>query len=218
MNQIALRRRGVQKKDDNLSNFTLLYVGNYLVKNTYINRGSETSYNGWSSSDYIDVSGYKYLAGFDSVFMTYTNVYNAYYDINKNPISINNSSGIIPEGAKFFRTSQSTSNMSSCYILLSKEVVEAQTAELFQTDSYVDNGIVKEYTGWNTYKVIPSTKNIFVANNIYQASYYEDGRLFEHSKNMLSVPAGGYALVSNNRNDLKYIPVDEYEYIELKKV
>lgn len=213
MNLGIMRRRDVMIGDND--KLTLLWVKNVLVPNTYINKGVETKYSGWTSTDYIDISGYKHLASFDNIFREFVNVYNAFYDENKTIISYNVRTGIIPSNAKYFRTSQNNQTMSRCYLLLCKEEFHLEDAELFDSNKYVNNGIITNYSGWNLFKAIPSTAHIFSGTNIYQASYDINDSLFDHTKNMLSIPQEGYVLLSNNSNSAKYISVDNYKYIEI---
>ena len=88
-----------------------------LIPNVYIdlNNGSEISYNGWSATDYLDISdnsdGVVYRLG-----KIAQNVYNAFYDTNKNFISSFNGVGynggnIIPNNAVYVRFSGGNTSM-----------------------------------------------------------------------------------------------------------
>ena len=85
--------------DGNLKNNTLIGTG-----------GVETAFNGWSSTDFIDVSGLEeiYLNG-----LQLSDSYNAWYDSGKNYISMFAQSYklTIPANAKYMRLSQQTYRM-----------------------------------------------------------------------------------------------------------
>lgn len=87
------------------------------VPNVYIdlNNGSEIAYNGWSATDFIDISsitdGVVYRLGQISV-----SVYNAFYDTNKNYISGfqgvgYNGGNTIPNNAVYVRFSTATGSL-----------------------------------------------------------------------------------------------------------
>lgn len=95
------------------------------VANVYIEGSTETSYNGWSATDYIPVkSNTLYLIKNYGV----SNRYNAYYDSSKNPVknsaslgsSYNNGEGysifLTPNDASYIRLSAATSNVTSLEI------------------------------------------------------------------------------------------------------
>ena len=86
-----------------------------LIPNTFIdNGGVETSYNGWTSTDFIDISAYSTLY----TIMLYDN-FNAFYDANKTFISMFSTTSqvvIVPTGAVYARFSDPTSNMSSAKV------------------------------------------------------------------------------------------------------
>lgn len=89
-----------------------------LISNIYIDtsNGSEIAYNGWSATDFIDISdnsdGVIYRLGRISQA-----TYNAFYDSEKNFISsiptvgINNGGNTIPANAKYVRFSNTTTAM-----------------------------------------------------------------------------------------------------------
>ena len=88
-----------------------------LIPNVYIdlNNGSEIAYNGWSATDYIDISdntdGIVYRLG-----QIGGSVYNAFYDTNKNFISSFNGVGYnggntIPANAVYVRFSNTNTSM-----------------------------------------------------------------------------------------------------------
>lgn len=87
------------------------------VPNVYIdlNNGSEIAYNGWSATDFIDISsitdGIVYRLGQIS-----GSVYNAFYDTNKNYISGfqgvgYNGGNTIPNNAVYVRFSTATGSL-----------------------------------------------------------------------------------------------------------
>lgn len=88
-----------------------------LIPNVYIdlNNGAEIAYNGWSATDYIDISdnsdGVVYRLG-----QIGQNVYNAFYDANKNFISSfggvgYNGGNTIPNNAVYVRFSGGNASM-----------------------------------------------------------------------------------------------------------
>lgn len=83
-----------------------------LVSNIYIdkNNGREVSYNGWSATDYIDISGQTTVYRSGKIVGA---DYNAWYDSSKNFISGfgSGSADTVPANAAFVRYSQSTSIM-----------------------------------------------------------------------------------------------------------
>lgn len=92
-------------------NYTDSRFDGTLKANTYIDAGGvEVSYNGWSSTDFIDVSDLEeiYLNG-----SQLSEAYNAWYDSGKNFISMFGMSYklTIPANAKYMRLSQSTDIM-----------------------------------------------------------------------------------------------------------
>ena len=83
-----------------------------LVANTYIDAsGNEISYNDWSSTDYIDVSGVNTIYYCGNV--TSDTEWNYWYDSSKNPLSRLLLSSIItrPNNAVYVRFSKTTSEM-----------------------------------------------------------------------------------------------------------
>lgn len=92
-------------------NYTDSRFDGTLIANTYIATGGvEAPYNGWSSTDFIDVSGLEeiYLNG-----SGLSDSYNAWYDSGKNFISMFAQSYklTIPANAKYMRLSQQTYRM-----------------------------------------------------------------------------------------------------------
>jgi len=82
-----------------------------LIPNIYIERnGSETSYAGWSATDYLEIPNVStiYRAG-----PITTASYNAWYDENKNFISFFGTGSIdtVPSNAKYVRYSNTTNTM-----------------------------------------------------------------------------------------------------------
>lgn len=83
-----------------------------LIANTYIdvNTGSQLSYNGWSSTDYIDINSAEKLYRCGSI----VNVnYNAFYNSSKAYISGFGAGSITnaPANAKYVRLSGETNQM-----------------------------------------------------------------------------------------------------------
>ena len=88
-----------------------------LISNTYIdeNNGTEVSANGWSATDFLTVRGNS-LVFLGGILGYGTNIYNAFYDENKNYVSRltlprTADSGtpiVIPSNAKYMRISCQT--------------------------------------------------------------------------------------------------------------
>lgn len=92
-------------------NYTDSRFDGNLIDNTYIAAGGvEAPYAGWSSTDFIDVSG------LEEIYLNGSNLnqnYNAWYDSGKNFISMFGMSYklTIPANAKYMRLSNSTAIM-----------------------------------------------------------------------------------------------------------
>ena len=88
-----------------------------LISNTYIdeNNGTEVSTNGWSATDFLTVSGNS-LVVVGCILGYGTNVYNAFYDENKNYVSRltlpraadSGAPIVIPSNVKYMRISCQT--------------------------------------------------------------------------------------------------------------
>ena len=86
-----------------------------LIPNVYIKSdGSTEAYNGWSATDFIEVT-----AGETIYYKSTANLtYGCWYDSNKNYLSAvtfsqsNYNNITVPSGAAYFRTSGNTSNIS----------------------------------------------------------------------------------------------------------
>lgn len=92
-------------------NYTDTLWDGTLIPNIYIEtNGEETSYNGWSATDYLEIPNVSliYRAGHIT-----SASYNAWYDENKTFISSFGTGSIdtVPNNAKFVRYSHSTSSM-----------------------------------------------------------------------------------------------------------
>ena len=86
-----------------------------LIANTYIDgNGVEQTYNGWSSTDYLDIDGQS------TIFVCgTTGQYNAWYDSSKQFIqSVTVGAGVlaVPSGAKYIRISDNTATMANVYV------------------------------------------------------------------------------------------------------
>lgn len=85
-----------------------------LIANKYINKtnGQEVAYNGWSCTDFLEISG-NTNSSLYRLNIIYLADYNAFYDSNKNFISGFGSGYVdtIPNNAKYVRYSKTTANM-----------------------------------------------------------------------------------------------------------
>ena len=91
--------------------FEKVYFGT-IIPDTYISNtnGQEIPYGGWSSTDYISISGNEM-----SVDLVRDDIYNAFYDSEKHFISSFNTYNMpitIPSNAKYVRFSLQTGNIS----------------------------------------------------------------------------------------------------------
>lgn len=115
------------------------------VTNVYIEGSTETSYNGWSATDYIPVkSNTLYLIKNYGV----SNRYNAYYDSSKNPVknsaslgsSYNNGEGysifLTPSNASYIRLSAATSNVTSLEIYEIENKIPANSYSISSNGTY----------------------------------------------------------------------------------
>lgn len=106
-------------------NFTDSLFDGTLIANKYIKNdtGVETTYNGWSATDYLDVSGITeiYVSG-DMLQVSATNrKYNAWYDSSKATISTFNitSKLTVPSSAKYLRLSCTTADITGTKLFVS---------------------------------------------------------------------------------------------------
>ena len=114
-----------------------------IIPNTYISNanGTEVSYNGWDSTNFIDIGD---IGGFISVSENGSSIYNVYYDSNKTFLSSftilsDENLYIIPTNAKYMRVSGSRTFMSEIIIKrVSKEQIRLNDLIYKQTlaDSY----------------------------------------------------------------------------------
>lgn len=98
-----------------------------LIPNCYIDSkspGAEIPYNGWSATDYVDISGASTIKANPSFS---SSGWNAFYDADKNWISafsLSNGSDVnVPSNAKYIRVSNSTGAMNSL-VLSSGETLD----------------------------------------------------------------------------------------------
>lgn len=84
-----------------------------MIPDTYIERdGSQVSWCGWSSTDYLDISGATKLYRYGYIGSA---SWNAFYNANKGYVSGLSSGGItnVPSNAKYVRFSAETSSITS---------------------------------------------------------------------------------------------------------
>ena len=189
-----------------------------LIANTYIdqNTGNQQGYNGWSSSDYIDVEGFNYIQ-MPYPFRDSDYKYGAYYDKDKKRIS-NTASLTIPSNAKYVRLSSTTSNFTNVW-LFKKQLI---TTDIYRANSYVEtNGIIKSYNGWNILNT-DSEYNyfycwIYAQNYRYQAAYNADGSVYQSGSGFLQKPEGGKVLLSDGNTSITYYAGYNYMYKDMNK-
>lgn len=89
------------------------YIKGTLIPNTYINSsGAAVSYNGWSATDFIEVTAGETI----NVASSFNSSYNCWYDSGKNKITtfspeLGYNSMTVPTGAAYVRFSESDSKM-----------------------------------------------------------------------------------------------------------
>lgn len=189
-----------------------------LIANTYIdqNTGNQQGYNGWSSSDYIDVEGFNYIQ-MPYPFRDSDYKYGAYYDKDKKRIS-NTASLTIPSNAKYVRLSSTPSNFTNVW-LFKKQLI---TTDIYRANSYVEtNGIIKSYNGWNILNT-DSEYNyfycwIYAQNYRYQAAYNADGSVYQSGSGFLQKPEGGKVLLSDGNTSITYYAGYNYMYKDMNK-
>lgn len=105
------------------------YIGLYLIDNTYINNstGEETPYNGWQSSDFVDLMGAESITVQSSV----SSIYNCWYDANKAKTGSNFTVGAsaettlsVPSGAKYIRLSNTAAGMANTKVYIAKGILD----------------------------------------------------------------------------------------------
>ena len=101
----------------NLTNQTIgLHLPFTLKANTYIHAddGREVTYSGWSSTNFIDVSGIDYVSAFGV-----TGPWSCWYKEDKTFLSNHEFNGApvkVPDGAKYLRLSQEDSIMNNLIV------------------------------------------------------------------------------------------------------
>lgn len=223
----SIKIYGVQNEDFNGSiNLNLLeykmILGNTLYnpdnnsKNTYINGGNGvlTSYSGWQSSEYIDVSNTNKIVVYTQESLPEN--WNSFYDENKTFVKTLNFSGYtkkfkaslgtyviitIPENAKYLRLSAANATMTALNI---KEYQEAEINELnieniqigenihnTETDTvntYIDkSGNQVTYSGWTSsdYMYIGDYDTWFIVGN-KSGFLTEWNALYNENKSLVS--------------------------------
>lgn len=193
-----------------------LYNPDNNSKNTYINseNGALTSYSGWQSSEYMDISNYNKIVIYSQGNLP--DSWNAYYDENKNFIKSINISGYtkkyksslgtyviipIPEDAKYLRVSASNEVMKALNI---DEYQEDEISELnnenLQTGENIHNtetdivntyltkdGVLTNYSGWTSsdYMYIGDYDTWFIVGN--KSSFLTEWNiLYDENKNVLT--------------------------------
>jgi hypothetical protein len=193
-----------------------LYNPDNNSKNTYINSGNGalTSYSGWQSSEYIDVSNTNKIVVYTQGSLPES--WNAFYDENKKFVKSLNLSGYtkkfkatlgtyviitIPENAKYLRLSAANATMTALNI---KEYQEAEINELnieniqvgenirnTETDivnTYIDkSGQQVTYNGWTSsdYMYIGDYNTWFIVGN--KSSFLTDwNALYNENKSLVS--------------------------------
>ena len=109
---------------------TGLHLPFTLKANTYLNadNGSEIAYAGWSSTDFIDVSGIEYISAFGV-----TGPWSCWYKEDKTFLSNHEFNGApvkVPAGAKYLRLSQVDSIMNNLRVTGEKNSLMAILAEI----------------------------------------------------------------------------------------
>ena len=184
-----------------------------LIANTYINEnsGAQQNYGGWSSSDYIDVEGFKYIQ-VPYPFSKSNYKYGAYYDKDKRRIS-NTSSFVIPSNAKYVRLSTVTSTFTNVWLFKR----QLTTTDIYRANSYIEtDGSIRAYNGWNIFNT-ESVYNYFYCwiysqSYRYQASYNADDTVYQSGKGFLERPEGGKVLLSDSNTSITYYAGYNYEY------
>ena len=193
-----------------------LYNSENNSLNTYINssNGALTSYSGWQSSEYMDISNYNKIVIYSQGNLP--DSWNAYYDENKNFIKSINISGYtkkyksslgtyviipIPEDAKYLRVSASNEVMKALNI---DEYQEDEISELnnenLQTGENIHNtetdivntyltkdGVLTNYSGWTSsdYMYIGDYDTWFIVGN--KSSFLTEWNiLYDENKNVLT--------------------------------
>ena len=176
-----------------------------FIPNTYITTsGAEVSYNGWSSTDFIDLDGYAY------VIFENNGDYWDFYDSNKNPIgrsALTDFKCQIPANAKYLRISDRTTKMDNNYIpILSKIDIDATTlSNIYQSNAYVGtNGAIVQYSGWNVFKVdISQYYGYWEVRRSSNAVYKADDTCTAYFKQFFQSQGNSYVLTSINGTSVK---------------
>ncbi len=196
--------------------YDIIEIHPKLIANTYINQnnGVQQNYGGWSSSDYIDVEGFKYIQVPYPFPQNYYK-YGAYYDKDKKRIS-NTSSLVIPSNAKYVRLSTDTASFTNVW-LFERQLT---TTDIYRANSYIEtNGSIRAYNGWNTLNT-ESVYNyfycwIYAQSYRYQASYNADGSVYQSGTGFLQKPEDGKVLLSNNSSSITYYAGYNYMYLDM---
>lgn len=127
------------------------------VQNKYINQnnGNEVSYNGWSATPYLDISGAGVVAPCHNLgealgMNIYRGFYNASYQYLGRGTDISGVGITPPSGAKYARFSYSGLNPK--YFFVATDNAHIISPSLYAEDTYVERSQIISYTGWNTYK------------------------------------------------------------------
>ena len=205
----------VWKKGESVD-YDIVEVHPKLIANTYINQntGAQQNYNGWSSCDYIDVEGFKYIQ-VPYPFSKSNYKYGAYYDKDKKRIS-NTASLTIPSNAKYVRLSTDTASFTNVWLFKR----QFTTTDIYRANSYIEtNGSIKAYNRWNILNT-DSEYNYFYCwiyeqSYRYQASYNADGSVYQSGKGFLEKPEGGKVLLSDNHTSITYYAGYNYMYLDM---
>ena len=172
-----------------------------LINNVYITpNGRETAYSGWKATDYIDISGFKFV-------YIYNNSYWSFYDQSKSPIGRTADvfgKKTIPTNAFYLRYSESAGAMNSSKLILSTLELFPTTLPSDRDNAYVNaKGGVSEYNGWYISRVsqLDGYQGVFY-QQYYNASYTSDGEVITLYSNYLqNKESVSYMLFSDNKNE-----------------
>ena len=175
-----------------------------LIPDTYIAAsGAEVSYNGWSSTDFIDLDGYSFV-----IFVNNGNYWD-FYDSSKNPIgrsALTDYKCQIPANAKYLRISDSTTRMNNYNPILSKIDIGTTTlSNIYQSNAYVGtNGVIVQYSGWNVFKVdISQYYGYWENRNSSNAVYKADDTCTAYFKQFFQSQGNSYVLTSISGTSVK---------------
>lgn len=169
-----------------------------VIPNTYIAiSGAEASYNGWSSTDFIDLDGYAYI-----IFANNQD-YWGFYNSNKKYIGrvkLTDSKCQIPTNAKYVRISDVTASMNKTTLILSKIDIGITTlSNIYQSNAYVGSQgvITTPYSGWNVFKVdLNQYYGFWEGRNSSNAVYKADNTCTDYFKNYFQSQGNSYVLTS----------------------